>query len=185
MNVKLTFVSLGSLLLLSSFLSQQFVFEKWNARSARIREANTDFMTYQSQNAVFNALYEIAREDRRERIRQLQLNNYQWALQYLWAEIGADAKAALAKKGVHQKAALAMPSAPTPDTIMQRIAEVQAQIGSLQGEFRAEQNRIDQNKLRANLLFAALYIAGSALVIIGNLVPNPKDRSSQASHISF
>lgn len=176
--MKLIFVLLGSLLLLSSFLSQQFVFEEWNARSARIREANADFTAYQSNNAIFNAIFEIAREDRKDKVRQLQLINYQWALRYLWEEVTPDTKATLAAKGVRQIGTGAMLTTPTADNIEQWSTDVQAQIDSVQGEFRDEQKRIEQNKRKANLVFSALYIVGSVLVVIGNLVSTRKDRIS-------
>jgi hypothetical protein len=178
MKVKIIFVLFGSLLLLSSFLSQQFVFEKWNARYAQIRRAAADFTAYQSNNAMFNAIIEIAREDRKDRIRQLQLMNYQRALHYLWKEVSADSKAALASKGVHELGAMSMLSAPTADNIKKWSAEVQAQINFLQGEFQDEQKSIEHNKNMAYLGFSVLYIVGSVLIIIGNLISTQKDRAS-------
>jgi hypothetical protein len=178
MSMKSILVLLGSLLLLLSFLSQQFIFEKWNTRSARIREANADFAVYQSNNAIFNAIFEIAQEDQKNRVRQLQVINYQWALRYLWGEVTPDTKAALASKGVRQIGTGAMLTTPTGNNIKQWTADVQNQIDNLQGEFKDEQKRIEQNKKKANLFFSSLYIIGSVLVVIGNLVSTRKDRIS-------
>jgi hypothetical protein len=176
-RMKLILVSLGSLLLLSSFLSQQFLFEGWNAQSAQIREANADFLAYQSNNHIFNAIVEIVPEERKDRLRQLQLMNYQTALEHLWKEVTPETKASLAVKGVQRIGISAILNARTPDQIKTMSTKVQAQIDNLVKKFRDEQKRIEQNKRKAHLSFSALYIVGSLLILVGNLAPSRKSES--------
>ena len=117
-------------------------------------------------------------EERKDRLRQLQLMNYQTALGHLWKEVTPATKASLGAKGVQRVGINAILNARTPDQIKEMSTKVQAQINNLQKEFRDEQKKIEQNKRKAHLVFSALYIVGSLLIIIGNLAPSRKNRDS-------
>lgn len=173
--VKMLLISFGSVLLLSSFLTQQFIFEKWNGRLLQIKEADASFLAYQSNNHIFNAIFEIVPEAQKNRLRQLQLMNYQTALEQLWQELTPESKVSLAAQGVRRIGISAIVNARTSDQIKDMNATVQTQINFLISEFRSEQTKIEQKKQQAQLVFSALYIVGSLLLIIGNLAPAQKE----------
>lgn len=159
--MKQTLVVLGSLLLLFSWLSQQFLFEKWNERLAAIQDAHRDFYTYQSNNALFNVVYEITPTDRQARVRDLQIQNYRYGLQRLRENLSPERLQSLEPKIVsHQQQLTGLP---------EQLARMQAEIDVIQGEFSQERKEIAQNKARAQWVFWGLYIVGSLLVIAASL----------------
>jgi hypothetical protein len=71
---------LATVLLLGLWLYQQTEVERRSRDLQKLTSARAVYQTYQSNNAIFNAVNEVAAESKSERIRQFQIYNYELGL---------------------------------------------------------------------------------------------------------
>jgi hypothetical protein len=152
---------LGSIILFLSWTFQQTWLGEVNSTSQRISNAQSVFQTYQSNNALFNALAETVKNDSEsiEQIRRVQISNYELGLRELEALLEDEAKATI-------------PSPPNPFSgtsdaaTMMRIT--QERINTIQGKLAQKREEIARRKAALNTTFLLLYAIGSLTILTGS-----------------
>jgi hypothetical protein len=168
---------LGSIILFLSWAFQQTLLGEVNSTSQRISNAQSVFQTYQSNNALFNALVETVKNDREsiDQIRRVQISNYELGLRELEALLDDEAKATI-------------PSPPNPFSgtadaaTMMRIT--QERINTIQGKLAQKREEMAGRKAALNTTFLLLYAIGSLTVLTGSAlgaVQSAKSSESQTS----
>lgn len=157
---------LGALLLLSAWLTQQFLFDKWAERVATIDRAQSDFYTYQSNNSLFNVLFEIASPSKRTSLRHFQTRNYQFGLTHLRKALSEERLKKLDNKIAQKTREM---------SYLKDLASIQAELEIIQDEFEKEKEDIEQSKHSAQKVFWLLYLLGSTTMLLGNLLPADVD----------
>jgi hypothetical protein len=71
---------LATVLLLGLWLYQQTQIEQRTSDLQKLASARAEYQTYQSNNAIFNAIIEMAAVEKSEKIRQFQIYNYELGL---------------------------------------------------------------------------------------------------------
>jgi hypothetical protein len=159
---------LGGLLLFSSWVVQQTLLGEANASLQRIEVAEGSYATYQSNNALFNAMREIAQRDEplppavMDSVLRFQAKNYELGLHPM--------EAVLKNEEVHAS----LPPAANPDDLATPpdaiIETTQARLGQIQLALRGEKRSIEDDKRERTGLFIALYAVGSIIVLAGTAV---------------
>jgi hypothetical protein len=154
------FPIVGSLILFLSWVFQQSLLGDANSALQRIYTAQSVFQTYQSNNALFNAIIEVVKNDSEsvEKIRRSQIYNYELGLKELEALLDEEERNNI-------------PRPPNPfsgtsdiDTMTQIT---QARINQIQGKLAAKRDEIANRKSTLNSVFLALYAIGSVTVLTG------------------
>jgi len=149
---------LGSIILFLSWVFQQSLLGEANSTLQQISNAQGVFQTYQSNNAIINAIVETVKTDSQavDTIRRVQVYNYELGLRELEAVLDAEARTGI-------------PSAPNPfsgspdaGTLM-RI--VQERINAIQGKVTEKREEIGERKAALNGVFLVLYAVGSLTVL--------------------
>ena len=161
---------LGAVILLVSFLSQQYIFETWNGRLGEIQGAQDIFLTYQSNNSIFNALNSIVPPDQIDNLRAIQIQNYKFGLLRLREALSGESAEGLEEKIDTRHGELIRLGVKSLDL------RLQAELEIIQVEFRKEEQIIEENKGRAELLYSTLYVAGTVMVILGEWVSEIRKR---------
>ena len=73
-----TLPALATVLLLGLWLYQQTEVEQRSRELQRLTSARAVYQTYQSNNAIFNAVNEVVEDVKSEKIRQFQIYNYDY-----------------------------------------------------------------------------------------------------------
>jgi hypothetical protein len=152
---------LGSIILFLCWAFQQTLLGKVNSTSQRISDAQSVFQTYQSNNALFNAIVETVKSDSEsiDQIRRAQISNYEHGLRVLETLLNDEAKATI-------------PSPPNPFSgisdaeTMMRIT--QERINTIQGKLTKMREEIAGRKAALNTTFLLLYAVGSLIVLTGS-----------------
>jgi hypothetical protein len=153
----------GSIILFLAWVFQQTLLGEANNTSQRISNAQSIFQTYQSNNALFNAIVETVKTDSGpvDKIRRAQIYNYELGLRELEALLDDEAKATI-------------PSPPNPFSgtsdaeAMMRVT--QERINMIQGKLVKMREKIAERKAALNVIFLVLYAIGSLAVLIGSAV---------------
>jgi hypothetical protein len=149
----------GAVTLFGAWTFQQTLLNSANERLQGISSAEVRFETYQSNNALFNAIAAAAPNAQAE-VRRFQTINYELGLEHLAKPLSPQEKAHL-------------PAAPRPydgdwnfeaamTKTQQRIEAIQASLGSRRQE-------VAENSSIANRVFFVLYAAGSLLILMVNI----------------
>jgi hypothetical protein len=152
---------LGSIVLFLCWAFQQTLLGEINSTSQRISSTQNVFQTYQSNNALFNALVETLKNDSEsiDQIRRVQIFNYELELREFEALLDDEAKATI-------------PTPPNPfsgtsdSATMMRIT--QERISTIQGKVAKKREEIAGRKAALNATFLLLYTIGSLIVLIGS-----------------
>ncbi len=154
----------GGLLLLFSWVTQTFLYGKWNRRLDEIRNARNVFFTYQSNNAIFSAISQITPPNKKDRLWEFQTRNYEYGLKHV--------RRVLSKKRAHQLSEKVLTrSKEVPYSSMGEHGYKAAEVVVIQEELLDEKELIETNEARAQKAFWALYVLGSLCILIGNLLP--------------
>jgi hypothetical protein len=152
----------GSVILFLAWALQQTMLEQANGTLERIYHAENVYQTYQSNNALFNAI--IAGADKKsgaEYIRKVQIYNYELGLREMESVLDNDER-----KNI--PSAL-NPFSGTPDAeTMTRIT--QNRLEKIQGKLMDKKNKIIDRKAGLNMMFLTLYAAGSVIILGGNIL---------------
>jgi hypothetical protein len=81
--MKEPFELLGGLVLLFSWLSQTFLFDRWRSRLTQIQEAHTGFITYQSNHGVYVVLSSLVSPEKRNEVLSLEIRDFRTGLDEL------------------------------------------------------------------------------------------------------
>ncbi|MFT5084726.1 MAG: hypothetical protein ACI9Y1_002782 [Lentisphaeria bacterium] len=154
----------GGLTLLISWMTRTFLFQRWNRRLADIRSAQSDYFTFQSNNALFTAITKTADCDLWDELWELQNNNY---------DLGFS----------HLRTALSVSCSGKIDQNANRLARKYPFLGMgehglkaalvvvVQEELLKEKQEIEQYEGRSEKLFWFLYLCSSIIILFGNSLP--------------
>ena len=165
---------LGSIILFLSWVFQQSWLEDANGALQQISAAQSIFQTYQSNNALFNAVLEAIKDnpDSVEQVRRTQVYNYELGLRELEALLDAEARTDI-------------PKPPNPFSGTSDVATLmgltQERINKIQGELALKRDEITRRKSSLNTMFLILYAVGSITVLIGSALNEVK--STKASEV--
>jgi peptidoglycan hydrolase CwlO-like protein len=155
---------LGSLILFLSWVFQQTLLEDANSTLQKIYNARTVYQTYQSNNAMFNAIIETVENDREsveEKIRKFQIYNYELGLRDMEALLNDEARADI-------------PEAPhaysTTQSADVMLNTTQDRLTKIQVRLAAKENEIVSRKSTLNKMFLGLYAVGSTAVLVGSVL---------------
>jgi hypothetical protein len=160
--MKEPFEVLGGLILLFSWLSQTFLFDRWRSRLAQIQEAHMEFITYQSNHGIYAVLSNVVPPEKREELQSLEIRDFRTGLNKLLEVLSDRQHEALDDK---IEAQVENYAAQNPE----EIAQIMAESTVIQTEFAEEKQRIKAKKSHAEKLFWVLYILGSVLILLGKM----------------
>ncbi len=162
---------IGTIGLFSLWLFQQTEIEKRTALLQKISSAKAVYQTYQSNNAIFNSLIELApaQKNKEFKIRQYQMYNYELGLVPM-------------EEILTEKEKSDLPEAQNPYTDLHEnnldsfMANIQTRLEQLQEKIRAKEKAIQEasEKLQkkyfmAYILFSVISILGAILIIVDKL----------------
>jgi hypothetical protein len=141
------FPVLGTVGLLGLWLYQQTGVERRTGELARLSAARSVYQTYQSNNAVFNAINEIVKDkpELSENLRNFQTYNYELGLYAIENVLSPDER-----KGI--------PAAPNV---------TQTRLGELQNRLDAKEKRVKAAAESAKRTYLWLYVALSLVSVTG------------------
>jgi hypothetical protein len=154
--MKTLLATLGALLLLGSWVAQQFFTDRWSGRLAEIQAALTHFYIYQSNKSLFDAFYLLSPQPSHDALFKLQKENYAYGLERLRSSLSEERKAELSPLIAKQAKEYAG---------MGEYAQFQAEIVVIQLQLFKERDAIAAAKARAQKVFWAFYLLGSILVV--------------------
>jgi hypothetical protein len=141
---------------------QQTCIDDANSTLQKIYNAETVFQTYQSNNAMFNAIIELVDDEKSvERIRRVQIYNYELGLRDMEALIDDEAREDIPKPFN------AFSGSPGVDV---GIKIAQERLQSIQGKLASQKESIIQKKSALNKVFLFLYAVGSMAVVLGSIL---------------
>lgn len=153
---------LGSIVLFLSWVFQQTMLEDANSTLESIYNARDVFQTYQSNNAVFNAIIATATDEASiERIRGLQISNYELGLREMELLLDQEDRVDIPAPPN------TLGGAPVSDVTIQITQE---RLEKIQGRLANKRDGIIDRTSTLNRTFYALYGIGSVTVLIGSLL---------------
>lgn len=153
----------GSIILFLAWTFQQTLLGNANSTLQRINSAQSVFQTYQSNNALFNAILETANSNAESisKVRSSQIYNYDLGLRELEALLTEEEKADIPKQP--------NPFSGTPDTDTM-MSILQTRINIIQGKLEAKKAAIAKLKSMYNNVFLSLYVIGTLTILIGSVL---------------
>ena len=154
---------MGAIVLFASWVVQQTLLERANSRLQQIYAAENSFQTYQSNNALFNAVAKLSGDghDAQDYIRTVQIYNYELGLRPMEALLTVSDR-----QGI-PGAVNAYSGTPSLD---EKMAIVQERLTKIQEAVGRQKERIAAAKASLNRLFFALYAFGSIVVLAGSVL---------------
>lgn len=152
--------ALATLLLLGLWLYQQTEIEQRSRDLQKLASARAVYQTYQSNNAIFNAITEVAAVDKAERIRQFQTYNYELGLHAI-----EDVLPQSDKRDI-PPAPSAYDSSASFET---KMRQTQARLEKLQSKLTGRESRISDAARRAKATYLWLYVCLSLVAIVGTV----------------
>jgi hypothetical protein len=151
---------LGTIGLLGLWLYQQVGIERRSSELRQLESARGVYQTYQSNNAIFNAINETLKDKPRlsENMRRFQIYNYELGLRAIEDVLSADEK-----KGIP----------PAPDAyspaldFVKKMEITQKRLEELQNRRDAKEKRVHEAASSAKSTYLWLYIALSLISIAG------------------
>lgn len=153
----------GSVILFLAWVFQQTLLGDANSELQRIYSAQSVFQTYQSNNALFNAILEMVKKSAGsvEQVRRVQLYNYELGLRELESLLDKEARTDIPRAP--------NPYSGTPDIgTMMRIT--QDRIEKIQGKLADKRDKITNRKTTLNTMFLILYAVGSVIILVGSIL---------------
>jgi len=151
--------ALATVLLLGLWLYQQTEVEKRSRHLQKLAAARDMYLTYQSHNAVFNAINELADEAKSERVRQFQVYNYELGLRAL-----EDTLPESDRRDVPEA-----PDAYSPASFASKMERTQTRLEMLQDKLTARESSVAAAARRAKTTYVWLYVALSVVAIVGTV----------------
>lgn len=152
----------GSLILFLSWVFQQSLLNEVNSTLQRMYTAQSVFQTYQSNNAIFNAIVESVKNDSEsaEVIRRSQVYNYELGLRELEALLDD------AEKSDIPRPARTFDGTIDVDAMMNVLQDRTEQI---QVKIAVKRNYTLERKARLNAISLFIYALGSLMILIGSI----------------
>ena len=150
---------IGAVTLFGAWTFQQTLLNTANERLQAISSAEARFETYQSNNALFNAIAAAAPNVQSE-IRRFQTINYEQGLERL-------------AKPLSPEEAARLPAAPRPYdgdwNFEAAMTMTQQRIEAIHASLRNRRQEVADSSSSANRVFFVLYAAGSLLILMVNI----------------
>lgn len=153
----------GSIVLFLAWVFQQTLLGDANSTLQRISAGESVFQTYQSNNALFNAILATSRSDSDtvSKVRSMQVYNY---------NLGSSALEQL----LTEAEKIGIPEQPNPFSgdldADSKMAILQQRIDSIQAKLDERKAAIIALKSRYNKIFMSLYVLGTLTVLTGSLL---------------
>jgi hypothetical protein len=153
----------GAVLLFVSWAFQQTLLDKANGRAQALSNAQAIYQTYQSNNALFNAVVATlaGNESAQREIRRYQISNYALGLQPMENLLEPSDRTNL----------------PGPVDVFsgdfdyaRAIETTQTRLEAIQNGIRDEKNQIEGRKARLRWVFLTLYGLGTLVVLLANSI---------------
>ena len=166
-NAKTAFLKVlpvvGSIILFLAWGFQQTLLGEANSALQRINSAQSVFQTYQSNNALFNAIVEATNSDGESlsKIRSLQIYNYDLGLRELEAVLTEEEKVGIPEQ---PDPYIGTEDADTMISIMQTRLEI------IQDKLETKKVAIAEQKSGYNRVFLTLYVTGTLTILIGSML---------------
>jgi hypothetical protein len=152
--------ALATVLLLGLWLYQQTEVEQRSRELQKLASTRAVYQTYQSNNAVFNAVNEVAAAAKSERIRQFQIYNYELGLRAI-----EDALPQSDKRDIPPA-----PSAYDSSTSFEtKMAQTQTRLEKLQSRLAEKESILSDAARRAKATYLRLYVGLSLIAIAGTV----------------
>ena len=159
----------GAVTLFGAWAFQQTLLNDANGRQQGVSSAELRFETYQSHNALFNALVAMAPANAQQDIRRFQVVNYEMALSHLETPLSPQERAGL-------------PAAPQPYggdwNFATAMPQMQKRIEAVQTTLQKRKQEVAESSATATRIFLVWYGLGSLLILavsIGRIfLPAPK-----------
>jgi len=152
--------ALATVLLLGLWLYQQTELERRSRELQKLAAARAVYQTYQSNNAIFNAVNEVATAAKSERIRQFQIYNYELGLRAIEDALPNP------DKGDIPPAPYAYDSSASFEAKMEQTQE---RLEKLQSRLTERESTISEAARRARATYLRLYVGLSLLAIAGTV----------------
>lgn len=154
---------MGSITLFLAWVFQQTLLGDANSTLQRINSAQSVFQTYQSNNALFNAILATTNRDSKSisAVRSMQIYNYDLGLRELEALLTAEERADLP--------AQPNPYSGSPDAET-KMSILQTRIDMIQGKLETKKAAISQQKSTYNRIFLFLYVLGTLTILSGSML---------------
>lgn len=154
---------LGTIGLLGLWAFQQIGVETRVSALSTIATGHAIYRTYQSHNAVFNAIIELAAKDTNmtDRIRWYQISNYELGLQGIEDSLSEPEKAAMPPR----------PPLQAPgESIEAAMKRTQERLEALQGQLLTRESKIAAEKKHADRLYFWAYLVLSVVAVAGAIL---------------
>ena len=151
---------LGTIGLLGLWLFQQTEVERRSGELRKLASARTVFQTYQSNNAVFNAINELSKKDKvaSEQLRRFQVYNYELGLQAIEEALPESDKADIPS----------VTSAYDPSgDIQTKLDQTQKRLEKLQAKLAEKEEAVRQSADIAKRRYLWFYLGLSVISIFG------------------
>jgi len=152
--------ALATVLLLGLWFYQQTEVERRSRELQKLSSARAVYQTYQSNNAVFNAVNELAGSAKSKRIRDFQIYNYELGLHAI-----EDALPQSDKRDV--------PTAPnaydSSASFEAKMEQTQERLEKLQSKLTERESTISDAARRAKTTYLWLYVGLSLVAIAGTV----------------
>jgi hypothetical protein len=149
----------GTVGLLGLWLFQQVGIEERAGELRKLTAARAVYQTYQSHNALFNAVNEtLVNEAASARLRTYQTYNYELGLAALEEVLPTDLKRDIAP---------ALGAYDGTSTYSQKMARTQKRLEALQGSLIKYEQTVREESVHDRRLYLVLYITISALSLLG------------------
>jgi hypothetical protein len=154
---------LGSLILFLSWVFQQTLLEDANSTLQDINAAESVYQTYQSNNALFNAILETTSTSEHvdETVRRYQIYDYELGLRDMEALLSKEAR----KDIPNASPSDAYDYSRDYDSLQ---AVTQERLGKIQEALLKKENEIVQRKQALNRTCLLIYAVGSLTVLVGS-----------------
>jgi hypothetical protein len=152
--------ALATVLLLGLWLYQQTELEQRSRELQKLATARAVYQTYQSNNAIFNAVNEVAAGAKSERIRQFQIYNYELGLRAIEDALPNP------DKGDIPPAPSAYDSSASFEAKMEQTQE---RLEKLQSRLTEREATISEAARRARATYLWLYVGLSLVAIAGTI----------------
>ena len=152
----------GSLILFLAWVFQQTLLEDANSKLQKIYNAEAVYQTYQSTNALFNAIKTTitTNSESAEQIIRFQMYNYELGLR--------DMEQLLDDTTRHD-----IPKAPNVyskvSTVNAMVETTQERLGKIQAGIAKNKQTIEERKSTLNAIFLVLYALGTVAVLLGSI----------------
>ncbi|MFZ5449277.1 MAG: hypothetical protein ACOZFS_11635 [Thermodesulfobacteriota bacterium] len=150
----------GTVALLGLWLYQQTEIERRTGELQRLLSARSVFQTYQSNNALFNAINELSGQNQKasEQVRVYQMYNYELGLAAIEEALPASDKADIPPRTEAYDSSV---------ELQKKMEQLQERLGKLQVKLGEREKNIREAASSAKRTYLGIYLGISLVTILG------------------